>query len=216
LLPPVDPAKKRKLFMQSKTAQLLKARLRKNFGDDFGIQWSDTLLDRILFEAQREYAIYTGCLVGRYNFSVGPAPVQSLPDDFFRIIRAIDVDGCEIPIVSYRKLADDYGDFRNKTGSKIKALCFNFDGFGKFRIFPQLTSDSIGGTLIYSRLPDKSLLEVKNLFAVEQYCLFQMYQFVGKSQAKNCYLSFIDQVNKDRSDNLASGNKHIARTGVYF
>ena len=202
--------------MQSKTAQLLKSRLRKNFGDDYGTQWSDALLEKIIIEAQREYAVYTGCLVGKFSVISALSPVQNLPEDFFRIIRILDNTGQEIPVISFRKLADMYEDFRSIRGSQAKSVCFNFDGFGKFRLFPVLPENTFVGTAIYSRLPHDNLLEVKNIYAVEQHALFQMYQFTGKKQAQICYSAFIDQVNRDISENHASGNKHISRTGVYF
>lgn len=202
--------------MQSKTVIDLKKRLRNTFGDTYKIQWSDALLDKIIIEAQREYALHTGGLVGRYKLSAGLSPVQNLPQDFFKIIRALDTNGKEIPIVSYRKLASDYGDFRKIIGDKVKSICCNFDGFGKIRIFPILPENTPIGELIYKRLPKDNILEVRNIFAIEQHALFQMFQFTGKSQAKNCYLAFIEQVNRDKSKNLSNGSKNIQRTGVYF
>lgn len=202
--------------MQSETAQNLKYRLRKTFGDDYGIQWSDAILNDILVEAQREYALYSGALTGQVEISAGQSPVQSLPDDFVKIIRIISNDGDEIPVVSYRKLIEDYGDFRKRKGNKAESICLNFDGFGKFRIFPVLPAGTAVGKIIYSRLPNDKLLEVKNISALEQYALFQMFQFTGKAQAQNCYISFIKQIERENKLRVGTGSKYISRKGVYF
>jgi hypothetical protein len=202
--------------MQSKTAQELKFRLRKKFGDKYSIQWSDTILDNILIESQREYAILSGSLTGRMELTAGISPVTTLPDDFIKVIRILDADGGDVPVVSYRKLNEDFEDFRKRTGNKAEAVCFNFDGYGKCRIFPVLPENTHVGTLIYSRLPDNKTLEVKNLSAVEQYALFMMFQFTGKKQAQNCYAAFIELTEQEKRHRLFTGDKYIARTGVYF
>jgi hypothetical protein len=202
--------------MQSKAALYLKERLRKAAGDSFGVQWSDALLDKIILESQREYVFFTGGLVGEAKLIAGKSPVQSLPDDFFKIIRAFTPDGKTIPITSYRKLADDYGNFLDIKGLKVESLCFNFSDFGKYRTFPAVPEGTVIGTLIYSRVPSEKHLEVKNLYAVEQYALFMMFQLTGKPQAENYYLSFLQQVNKEQSEGIGHGSKHIQRTGVYY
>lgn len=202
--------------MQKISMADLKNRLRKNFRDDYKIQWSEALLDEILYEAQREYALYSGGLVGRYDAVSSGSPVLSLPEDFFQIISATDPDGNNIPVVSYRKLAENHGDFRKDKGNKIKAFCFNFDSFGKFRIYPQLPEGTFAGTIYYKRLPKDGEWAVVNAAAVEQYALFLMYQFTGKSMAKNCFAAFMDAIYKEQKQQLDAGSKNIVRTGVYF
>jgi hypothetical protein len=202
--------------MQKISMADLKNRLRKNFRDDYKIQWSEALLDEILYEAQREYALYSGGLVGRHDAVSSGSPVLSLPEDFFQIISATDPEGNNIPVVSYRKLAENYGDFRKDKGNKVKAFCFNFDSFGKFRIYPQLPEGTFAGTIYYKRLPREGEWAAVNAAAVEQYALFLMYQFTGKSMAQNCFAAFMDAIYKEQKQQLDAGSKNIVRTGVYF
>lgn len=201
--------------MQSKELSILKTRLRKVFGDDHGIQWSDSLLDEILKEAYREYALYSGGLVGQYEIVPTGAAVYKLPDDFYKVVMVSDVDGREIPVVSYRRLLEEYGDFRGIKGDRLKSICLNFDNFGEFRIFPILPVGSCVGRIYYNRLPDKPE-GVKNLSAIEAHCLFQMYQFTGKAQAQNSYNEFIDLISSDERNRLFNGRTNIRRSGVYY
>lgn len=202
--------------MQKVSIADLKKRLRKNFRDDYKIQWSDDLLDEILHEAQREYALYSGGLTGTHKVVTVNSPVQTLPEDFFQIISVTGPDGRDIPVVSYRGLAENHGDFRKDKGNKAKAFCFNFDSFGKFRIYPQLPEGTFAGTICYKRLPKEGEWLSLNAVAIEQYCLFLMYQFTGKPMAQNCFSAFMDAIYKEQKQKLAFGGKTIPRTGVYF
>lgn len=194
----------------------LKNKLRKTFRDEHKIQWSDALLDEILFEAQREYALYSGGLAARYDVEAASSAVMDLPDDFFEVTGVISPDGYDVPVVSYRKLAEKYGDFRKDKGDKPKAFCFNFDSFGKFRIYPQLPEGTFAGTIYYKRLPKENEWTSQNPGAIEQYALFMMYQFTGKKLAQNCFKAFLDEIYREKKSNLDSGSKNINRTGVYF
>lgn len=194
----------------------LKDRLRKAFRDDYEIQWSDALLDDILDEAQREYALYSGGLVGKHDVVTVDNPIQSLPEDFFQIIQVTAPDGSDIPVVSYRELAEKYGDFRKDTGSKARFFCFNFDSFGKFRIYPQLPQNTFAGTIIYKRIPNAEEWNVLNTTAIEHYAMFLMYQFTGKAMAQNCFDAFMDCIYREQKQKLSAGSKKIVRTGVYF
>lgn len=202
--------------MQKDVLTELKQRLRRIVRDDFGIQWNDVLLDEIIFEAQREYALLSGALTGKYELYAGPAPVQDLPEDFYKVIQIIDKDNRNIPVLSYRNLLERYGDFRTRTGTEAEGVCLNFDGLGKCRIFPVLPQGTYVGTVIYSRLPGTDRIEVKNISALEQYALFQMYQFTGKKNAQICYAAFVSEINRELRLKLMTGNKNIARTGVYY
>lgn len=194
----------------------LKKRLRKNFRDDQKLQWSDALLDEIIFEAQREYAIYSGGVTGKLDIITENTAVMILPEDFFQVIGAIAPDGWDIPIVSYRKLAERYGDFRNHKGNCVKALCFNFDGFGKMRIYPQVPEGCFAGTLYYKRLPVQGEELPFNAAAVEYYALFLMCQFAGKAQAQSYYSAFMESVYQEQKQKVAFGNKNAVRTGRFF
>jgi hypothetical protein len=199
-----------------KTMTDLKNKLRRTFRDEYKIQWSDKLLDDILFEAQREYALFAETLTGEYKVISTASAVQTLPEDFFKVKRVISPDGKDIPIVSYRQLVDEYGDFRKIKGNQVKYFCFNFDGFGKMRIFPQVPADIFVGTIFYTRCPQYGEWDGKNADAIEKYALFQMCQFTGKKQAQNYYNDFIDIINSHDKNNLAFGNKNIERTGVFY
>lgn len=194
----------------------MKKRLRKTFRDDYGIQWSDALLDEILYESQREYALYSGGLVGQFDIVSTGSPVLSLPEDFFQAIEVISIDGKDIPIVSFRKLAEDYGDFREDKGEEAKYCYFNFDSFGKFRIYPQVPSGTKVGTLYYKRLPRVAEWVCRNSVAIEQYALFLMYQFTGKSMAQNCYSAFMDAIHREQDQMVGFGSKKVIRKGVYY
>lgn len=192
----------------------MKKRLRKTFRDDYGIQWSDALLDEILYEAQREYTLYSGGLVGRFDIVSTDSPVLSLPEDFFQAIEVLSVDGKDLPIISYRKLAEEHGDFREDKGELVKYCCFNFDSFGKFRIYPQVPAGTKVGTLYYKRFPVDGEWVCNNSVAIEQYALFMMYQFTGKKMAQNCYTAFLDAIYSE--EKLGFGSKKVVRKGVYY
>ena len=194
----------------------MKERLRINFRDQYGIQWSDALLDEILIEAQREYALYSGGLLGRYDVISTDSPVQNLPEDFFQVIAVISPEGKNIPVVSYRYLAENYGDFRNDRGNNVKAFCFNFESFGRFRIYPAVPAGIHIGTIIYKRLPHDGEYIDGNIDAIESHALYQMYQFTGKAMAKNYWKAFLDHIYSEQRKKLSSGNKKIIRTGVYY
>ena len=202
--------------MQKISMNDLKNKLRKTFRDEQSIQWSDALLDEILFEAQREYALYSGGLAGSCEIYAADTPVLYLPEDFFEIIEILGDDGRNIPVISYRRLAEIHGDFRNDKGSKAEYCCLNFDSFGKFRIYPQLPDKTFVGTLIYKRIPLKNEWIGYNSCAIEQHALFQMYQFTGKAMAQNCYQAFLDEIYREKKTGVASGSKTVVRSGVYY
>ena len=202
--------------MQSVTVKMLKEKLRKNFRDDFSIQWSDALLDEIIFEAQREYALHSGCLQGECDCVVNINGLFLLPEDFFQAIRIMDTSGRVIPIESYRVLVDKYGDFRTIHGDKARAVCFDFDSLKFMRVFPILPNGAKIGKLFYKRLPHPGEFEVKNISAVEQHALYQMFLFTGKQQAHVAYHSFLEMVYRDQNKKISSNNNSIARTGSFY
>jgi hypothetical protein len=202
--------------MQSITVKLLKEKLRKTFRDDFGIQWNDALLDEIIFEAQREYALHSGCLQGECDCVVNINGLFLLPEDFFQAIRIMDTSGRVIPIESYRVLVDKHGDFRAIRGDKARAVCFDFDSLKFMRVFPVLPDGAEIGKLFYKRLPHPGKFEVKNTSAVEQHALYQMFLFAGKQQAQVAYQSFLEMVYRDQTKKISSNNNSIARTGSFY
>jgi hypothetical protein len=193
----------------------LKRKLRNRFRDEYGIQWSDDVLDGILREAQREYALYSGRVTGKFEVLTDERTVYTLPDDFFQVISVTGKDGKVIPVISYRKLIEKYGDFRKIKGERPEYICFNFDGFGKFRIFPQLPAGTYVGNVLYKRIPENDFAGLVNKEAIEQHAMFQMYQFTGKKLAQNCFKSFLDMVYREHNQGV-TGGKNMLRTGVFF
>jgi hypothetical protein len=202
--------------MQQATMNELKNRLRNTFHDEYKIQWSEELLDEILYEAQREYVFYSGGLTGKHKVFTATAPVLNMPEDFYQVISVISPDGQDIPIVSYKKLVEDYGDFRSARGDKAKFCCFDFDTQGKFRLYPQLPAGAFAGTVTYKRFPAANEWAAKNSRAIELYAMFLMFQFTGKAQAQNCFNMFIGEIYLEQQQKLEAGRKNIVRTGVYF
>ena len=194
----------------------LKSRLCRVFRDDHRIQWSDALLDEIIFEAQREYALYSGCLQGTFDIVSSGGPVMACPEDFIKVVRVTGSDGKELPIVSYRELAARYGDFRKITGSKAKYIVFDFDGHKRFRIFPTLPQGAFAGTVHYERLPQNNVLEVKNIEAVEAYALYMMFLMTGKDLAAVWYKKFMELVLNDTSSFHKVGITDRLRSGRYY
>lgn len=194
----------------------MKKRLRERFRDDYGIQWSDTLLDEILSEAQREYALYSGLLVGKCDIVTIDSPVLSLPENFIQAIKLTTPSGEDIPFISYRTLIERYGDFRKIKGNRVEYCCLNFDGFGKLRLFPQVPNLTFVGTLYYKRLPLESETIITNVEAIEQYAMFLMYQFTGKKLANNCYSSFMEAIHREQRHKSVFGSKKVLRKGVYY
>lgn len=194
----------------------LKNRLRKTFRDDYGIQWSDALLDEILYESQREYALYSGGLVGRHKLVSTGSPILSLPEDFFQALHVNTPFGNVIPIVSYRTLSERHGDFRKKRGDKVESICFNITSFGECRIYPQVPEGTIIGTLHYKRLPKTTEWVAESSAAIESYAKFLMYQFLGKKQSRIYYSTFMELIRQEQHRSLGFGGKQIIRTGVYY
>lgn len=194
----------------------LQKRLRRSFRDDLSVQWSDDLLDEIIFEAQREYAFYSGSLVGEVDIVAGENPVIDCPADFISAIRISSTDGRDLPITSFRRLVNIYGDFRKKTSDRVTAAVMDFDGHGKLRLFPQVPPGTRAGTLFYRRLPQRGKLEVKNIAAVEAFAMYLMYLFCGKNLARVQYDKFLSAVATETGSPLKLGNNSRTVTGRYY
>lgn len=195
----------------------LKKRLRSVFRDDHKIQWSDSLMDEIIFEAQREYSLYSGELLGTADIVSQENSVINCPDDFIKIVRVVDKFGRDFPVVSYKRLASEYGDFRKVPGDE-RALClvFDFDSHGRYRIFPKIKPGKYVGKMYYQRLPKENTSEIKNIDAVEAFALYMMFLFTGKDQAQAYYDRFMKLVNKDIASPYRAGNSFSVRSGRFY
>lgn len=193
--------------------EYLKNRLRLAFRDDYNIQWSDALLDEIIFESQREYCLYSGRLLGTVDIVSKERPILDCPDDFIKVVQAFDNTGKVLPIISFRRLAAIYGDFRTQTGNTAKFLVFDFDDHKKYRIFPHIPAGIKVGEMHYQRLPQDEKIEVSNFTAVEAHCLYMMFLMVGKDIAAVWYNKFLELVNKDNSMFCRPGISRSVKSG---
>ena len=194
----------------------LRGQLREEIRDDFSLQWTDTALDEIINEAQREWALFTGALVGKIEITANERGTFAAPVDFFEPLRMVTPDNRDVPIVSWRRLNADHGDFRERTGDTPEAVCFDFDGYGIFRIFPRIPAGKKIGTLFYHRLPRMNTLEADDAGAVAAHSLYQLFRAENKAQAENHYNDFLTRVTgKARSWQTLRNRKNM-RHGVYY
>lgn len=194
----------------------MRSRLRKVFRDDNAIQWSDSLLDEIIHEAQREYIFYSRNLIGMVDIVSGKTPVIKCPDDFLSVVRITDDLSRNVEVVSFRRLAMLYGDFRKVTGNVVKAVCFDFDSDGFMRIFPQVPQSIYVGRMYYRRLPDEKKFEHLNFQAVEAYSLYLMFMLTGKQQASVWHSKFMKLVNEENSSATSQAYGRIYTSGRFF
>ena len=190
--------------------------VRKSIRDVFGLVWDDTALDNAINEAQREYAILSGSLVGIVNVFSSGNGVFPLPDDFIAPVKFIGKSGFEIPFYSWRNIHDKYPDFRKVTGTEIQCIIPDFDGYGNMRMFPLIPAGEKAGTLYYQRLPKKDKLETTNKRAIELYSLFQAFLLDGNASASIYYSRFRSEVNRESSVQRGIKVKSNYRFGRFF
>jgi len=173
---------------------------------DTGLQFTDALLSEVIGEAQREYSLMSGELIARSPIRAGKGGVCAVPADFIYPVKFIGTDGQEKPFYSWRYLNDQYGDFRKVCGSELRGVIFDFESFGKMRLFPQLPEGTEAGTLYYARLAKADELEVNDLEAVKDHALFQMFLLSGNNAAGEYYDRFVNRLNEGavRKRNLRS------------
>ena len=195
---------------------LLRHELRLIVRDESGFQWSDAALDAIINHAQREYSLYSGKLCGECDVFFEGSDVHVAPEDFIEPLKFVDDKSRDISIVSWRYLNELYPDFRKINGSALEFVCFDFDGYGKFRTFPHLSANGYLGKLYYRRSAHDDVLENCNEQAVKNHCLYQMFLFSGKSVASNYWNEFIDLVNKESRSNIVLKNRQEHRLGSFY
>ena len=194
----------------------IRERVRRSVRDTFDMVWSDADIDRIINEAQREYAIVSGSLIGKVAVTIPSNGVFVAPDNFIEPVSFVGTDGMKMPLYSWRYLHDLYPDFRNVPGSEIRGLVDDFDGFGKFRAFPKVPGGTMVGTLCYKRFPEKDKLETTNIGAIEQHCLFQMFLLMGNGVAGDYYRNFITAINREGVAQRGMKNHSNIRRGRFF
>ena len=195
----------------------LRERIRKSIRDTYGLLWPDDALDEIIGEARREYSLESGAFTA-LTTPVMPnsGGVLSAPGDFFCAQKFFDMSEREVPFVSWRRLHQANGyDFRRITGKYLKAVCFDFDGYGRYRLFPLLPEGEPAGRLLYKRICTEEE-STRNPDAIEAHCLYQMNLLTGKSGTAAYYEMFRKAVNRERSSQQTMNNRGRSRIGVYF
>lgn len=194
----------------------IREKVRKALRDTFGLVFDDGELDLMIDEAQREYAFHAGTLTGEMTVTFPAGGVFTAPADYFEPVKFIGADGFEKPFISWRKLHDDFPDFRAVTGSLIRGVIPDFDGFGKFRLFPALPVGSAAGTFFYHRLPVEGKIETTNNEALQNHCLYQAFLLSGNNAAGVWYDRFNAAVNEEISRYRDMRPRSPYRRGRFF
>ena len=194
----------------------IRSRLRNSTRDSFDLQWTDAALDEVIDEAQRECAIFTGALIGRIEVTANERGIYDAPDDFIEPVRFVAADGDDVPVVSWRALAHDYGDFRHRTGDRPAAVCFDFEGFGMFRSSPKLPAGKKLGTLYYRRLAERGAVEMRDTDAIEAHALFQLFSAEKKEQSGSHYDHFMTIVNREARSSQTTCDRRPVRGGAFY
>lgn len=194
----------------------IRYRIREAIRDTYSLLWDDDGLDELINEAQREYSIYSGALTGEFSVTTNERNIYNAPVDFIEPIKIYDTKGIELGLFSWRYLNDLYPDFRKITGNFARGACFDFDGIGKYRVFPKLSSGVEVGKVIYRRLSHPDKIETRNTEAIEQHCLFQMFLLTGKGSASNYYNNFLKAVNLEVRSSHTLRNRKPIHLGRFY
>lgn len=177
----------------------IRGKVRKAIRDALGLLFADAEIDDMINEAQREYALCSGALVGEMAVTAPEQHVFTAPADFFGPVKFIGRDGFEKPFFSWKYLHDRFPDFRTVTGTELRGIVTDFDGFGKFRLFPALPAGSAAGTFFYKRLPEADTIETANGEALQNHCLYQAFLLAGNDAAAIWYDRFNAAVKAESS-----------------
>jgi len=202
--------------MASSSFAQLRSEIRNDFRDELETMFSDEQLDAMIDEGQREYCLATGCLHGRTEVVIpfGGGPCIA-PADFIRPERMESVDGGEIKIVSQSFL--DHGcDWRRQQGRYPRAVVFDFDSWGLFRLAPLPEDGKVVGTLYYERFPASGILEVKERDTLCEYALFLAYTYAGKPQAVQHMDAWNGMVRQRRAQRGSLYARPRIRSGMFY
>jgi len=194
----------------------LREKIRRAIRDTYGQMWDDPALDEIINEAQREYSILAGSFIGTTDAIATADGICACPADFIEAERFIGTDGEEKALFSWRYLAEMYPDFRSVTGSEIRGIVTDFDGYGKYRLFPKIPAGENAGKLYYKRLATLDEIETRNVEALEQHCLFQVFLLNGKQAASEYYRRFTEAVNEESVQLRGIKVNSRIRKGKYY
>jgi hypothetical protein len=202
--------------MAASSFQEIREKIRRSIRDANGLVWDDDGLDRIIDEAQREYAILSGSLVGSFVLESREGGVSDAPSDFIEPVKFIGSDNFEKPLYSWRYLHKRYPDFRAVTGTEVRGIVTDFDGYGKVRLFPVIPGGIEVGTLYYKRLPAPGVIETTNIDAIEAHCLFQAFLLSDHRSAESYYSRFMEGVNRESHVQRGLNVKSRIRRGRFF
>ena len=194
----------------------IRERVRTAIRDTHGLLWDDAALDRIINDAQREYSIAAGSLTGTCSVTAGRSPVFLAPSDFLEPVRFLGPDGLQRPFFSWRYLREMHPDFRAVTGTELRGIVPDFDGFGRLRLYPALPVGTFAGTLFYKRLAAADRLETDNLDAVVQYCLFHVFLISDHRSAAAYYDRFVSAVNRESHVQRGLSEHRKVRRGRFY
>jgi len=203
--------------MPSSSYAQLRGEIREDFRDELETMFTDDELDGFIDEAQREYCLLTGCLCGEKEAVAGfIGEPLSAPSDFFRPVSFTDVDGVVVPEIGWRELSQVM-DFRAQVGSAPRFVCYDFDTWGKYRVFPNCHDiGEVVGTLRYKRFPAKGILEIRDHDALRDYSLYLAFLHAGKDQYSMYLSQFNSAMNESRSMRESFYARPQTRTGVFF
>ena len=194
----------------------IRYRLRREIRDDAGTLFTDEALDGIINEAQREYSLYGEVLTGDHSVETNENGIYKAPEDFIRPLSFTDASGLEIEQVSWTFLDERYPDFRKIDGDRPKYICFDLDGFGRFRLFPKVPAGQTAGTLHYVRTAHSDVLEGTNREAVLNHALFQVFYLTGKAGAWEYYRKFREETDAETRSGQTLRNRVKKFGGVYY
>lgn len=158
----------------------LRERVRTSFRDAAATQWPDSRLDDLIDSAQADWCFLTGELRGWQPGVTTESGVMPLPSDCVRPVGLTLSDGRSLPVAGWRMLARSFGDFRRRTGDFPVAVCFDFDGWGGYRLFPRVPAGQELGRLEYCRRPVAGRLEIREEAALAAHALWQMSLATGR------------------------------------
>lgn len=200
----------------SASFQRLRSRIRTNLRDNYALLWSDAELDEFINEAQREYSIQARSFVGEFKVFAGEDGTFECPSDYIEPVRFLGVDGFSRPFVSWKRIEEDYGDFRSINGNDVRAIITDFDSFGTLRVFPTVPIGTELGRLFYTRVSTDGELETTNEDAIENHALHQALLYSEKPQYLLRYRQFLQAVNRESTDRRGLAANSNIREGCFF
>lgn len=202
--------------MAASSFQDVREKVRRSIRDIHGLIWDDAGLDRIINEAQREYSIFSGSLVGSWLVESEENGVSEAPADFIEPVKFIGSDNFEKPLYSWRYLHSRYPDFRAVAATEVRGIVVDFDGYRKVRLFPKIPAGVTVGNLYYKRLPAMNVIETTNINAIETHCLFQVFLLSDHRSAVSYYDRFIESINQERHVQRGLKANSGIRRGRFF